>query len=41
MLFALTLIYKLHVHQIDVKTVFSNGDLKEEVYMEKAKDFLS
>ena len=34
-LFALTSIYKLYVHQMDVKTTFLNGDLKEKVYMEQ------
>jgi hypothetical protein len=34
-LFALASIYKLYVHQMDVKTTFLNGDLKEKVYMEQ------
>ena len=30
---ALVSIYKLVIHQIDVKTTFLNGDLEEEIYM--------
>ena len=33
-LLALTSIYKLIIHQMDVKIAFVNGDLDEEVYME-------
>ena len=32
-LIALASIHDLFIHQIDVKTVFLNGDLKEEIYM--------
>ena len=39
-LLALTSIYKLIVHQMDVKTTFLNGDLDEEVYMELLKGFV-
>ncbi|WRX14694.1 Reverse transcriptase [Theobroma cacao] len=39
-LIALALIYKLHIHQTDVKTIFLNGDLKEEVYMEQPEGFI-
>jgi hypothetical protein len=39
-LFALASIYKLYVHQMDVKTTFLNRDLKEEVYMEQPEGFI-
>ena len=32
-LVALTAIHGLVVHQIDVKTIFLNGDLEEEIYV--------
>ena len=34
-LFVIASIYKFIVHQIDVKTVFLNVDLEEEIYMEQ------
>jgi hypothetical protein len=34
-LMALASIYDLYVHQMDVKTIFLNGDLDEKVYMEQ------
>ena len=37
---ALASIYKLIVHQMDVKTTFLNSDLDEEVYMEQPKGFV-
>jgi hypothetical protein len=33
-LIALTSIYKLYVHQMDIKMTFLNRDLKKELYME-------
>ena len=32
--------YALELHQIDVKTTFLNGDLKENVYMAQPKGFV-
>ena len=39
-LLALASIYKLHIHQMDVKTAFLNGDLEEEIYMEQPEGFI-
>nr|GEV13381.1 hypothetical protein [Tanacetum cinerariifolium] len=39
-LFALASIYNLPIHQMDVKTVFLNGDLDEEVYMKQPEGFV-
>ncbi|KAL0451611.1 UNVERIFIED_CONTAM: Retrovirus-related Pol polyprotein from transposon TNT 1-94 [Sesamum latifolium] len=39
-LLALASIYKLNVHQMDVKMTFLNGDLSEEVYMEQPEGFV-
>nr|GEV65235.1 zinc finger, CCHC-type [Tanacetum cinerariifolium] len=39
-LFALASIYNLPIHRMDVKTVFLNGDLDEEVYMKQPEGFV-
>ena len=35
MVLPITALRNLEVHQMDVKTVFLNGDLEEEIYMEQ------
>ncbi|KAF3614518.1 putative plant intracellular Ras-group-related LRR protein 7-like [Capsicum annuum] len=40
MLIALAAVYDLQIHQMDVKTAFLNGDLKEEIYMEQPEGFV-
>ena len=32
--------YDLELHQMDVKTIFLNGDLKKNVYMAQPKGFV-
>ena len=39
-LIALSTIRGLIIHQMDVKTTFLNGDLKEEIYMEQLEGFV-
>ena len=40
MLIALAAVYSLKIYQIDVKTVFLNGELEKEIYMEQPKGFV-
>lgn len=37
---ALSLIYDLHIHQMDVKISFLNGDLSEKMYMRQPERFV-
>jgi len=40
-LIALAASYGLHIHQMDVKTAFLNGELEEEIYMEQPDGFVA
>jgi len=33
--------YDLELHQMDVKTVFLNGDIEEKIYMMQPENFVS
>ena len=39
-LLALATMYNMFIHQMDVKTVFLNGDLDKNVYMEQPESFI-
>ena len=39
-LFVITSIYKLVVHQMNVKTAFLNGNLEEGIYMEQSEGYV-
>jgi hypothetical protein len=38
-IFALATLENMEIHQMDVKTTFLDGELKEEIYMEKPQRF--
>ena len=38
-LFALTKIHDLYIQQMDMKTIFLNGDLNEEIYIDQLEGF--
>ena len=40
MILAIAALRNLEVHQMDVKTVFLNGDLEEKIYMEQSESFI-
>ena len=39
MVFAIAALRNLEVHQMDIKIVFLNGDLDEEIYIEQPEGF--
>ena len=41
MLIAIAASHNLEIHQMDVKTVFLNGDLNEEIYMNTQRVYFS
>ena len=40
MLIALAAVYDLEINQMDVKTTFLNGELKEEIYIKQPDGFV-
>ena len=40
LLIAIAVIFDLKIHQMDVKTVFLNGGLEEEIYMDQPEGFV-
>ena len=40
LLIAVATIHDLKIHQMDVKTIFLNRDLDEEIYMDQPRDFV-
>lgn len=40
MLIAIDSIYELEEHQMDVKTIFLNGELNKEIYMDHPEGFI-
>ena len=41
MLIAISALHGFEIHQMDVKTTFSNGELDEEIYMQQPEGFVS
>ena len=41
MVFAIAALRNLEVHQMDIKIVFLNGDLDEEIYIEQPEGFFA
>ena len=41
MILAIAEQHNLEVHQMDIKTTFSNGDLEEEIYMKQFEGFIA
>ena len=39
LLIAIAAIFGLEIHQMDVKTIFLNGELDEEIYIEQSESF--
>ena len=40
LLIAIAAIFGLKIHQMDVKTIFLNGDLEEEIYRDQSEGFI-
>jgi len=40
MLIVIVVLHNLDIHQMDVKTAFLNGELNEEISMEKSEGFI-
>ena len=40
LLIAITTIFYLKIHQMNVKTTFLNGDLEKEIYMDQPEGFV-
>jgi len=38
---ALASIHYMFIHQMDIKTAFLNGDLKEKIYMDQPEEFMA
>jgi len=38
-MFAIARKYKMHIVQFDIATIFLNGDLDEEIYMQQTKGY--